>query len=185
MTRNNNQGAGNLHSVLPPSLRPSTLLRPLASLLLSSFLLSPVAALAAYSYSDDGSEVIDSTTGLIWRRCAEGMAWNGSACTGIAAFYAHEAALQRASSEALASGKAWRVPNVIELSSITKLGELVNPSIDTTAFPQTPAEFFWSSTPFAAFSGTAGMVSFYDGVVDAPVEGEGFRFKAIRLRLVR
>ena len=183
MTGNNNQGAGNLHSVLPLSILPTTLLRPLASLLLSSFLLSPVAALAAYSYNDDGSEVIDSTTGLIWRRCAEGMAWSVSTCTGTAATYTHEESLQRASSEATTSGKAWRVPNVTELSSITKLGEVKNPSIDTTAFPETPAFWFWASTPFVSYSYGAWRVSFFDGVVDLPYPSA--RYETNRLRLVR
>ena len=128
--------------------------RGLPALLLLSCLFHPLAALAAYSYSADGSEVTDSTTGLIWRRCAEGMAWSGSTCTGTAATYTHEGALQRAASEATAS-KAWRVPNVMELSSITKLGEAVNPSIDITAFPGTPSSWFWTSSPYVGDSNYA------------------------------
>ena len=161
-------------------LRPhSSLLRPLSTLLLTTCLLSPVAALAEYSYSADGSEVTDSISGLTWRRCSEGMAWSGSTCTGTAATYTHEGALQRAASEATAS-KAWRLPNVLELSSITKAGEAVNPSIDTTAFPGTPSSYFWSSSPYVGNSSYAWVVSFYDGVVD-----DGYRYSGYRVRLVR
>ena len=165
-------------------LRPhSSLLRPLSSILLCSFLLGPVAALAEYSYSADGSEVTDSITGLTWRRCSEGMAWSGGTCTGTAASYTHEGALQRATSEATAS-KAWRLPNVLELSSITKAGEAVNPSIDTTAFPQTPNSIFWSSSPYVYVSdaSSAWNVDFSNGVVS------GFnasRYVSYKVRLVR
>ncbi|MCX8517075.1 MAG: DUF1566 domain-containing protein [Rhodoferax sp.] len=149
---------------MPPPWLPSSLLRPLSSLLLSTALLSPVAALAQYSYSADGSEVTDSITGLTWRRCAEGMAWSSGTCTGTAATYTHEGALQQASSQATAS-KAWRLPNVLELSSITKAGEASSPSIDTTAFPGTPSSEFWSSSPHVRDSDYAWYVSFENGVV--------------------
>ena len=166
-----NQGAGgatrfgNLRRYSPPPLLPSIRLRSLTSLLLCSFLLSPVPALAEYSYSVDGSEVTDSITGLTWRRCSEGMAWSGGTCTGTAATYTHEGALQRATSEATAS-KAWRLPNVLELSSITKAGEAVNPSIDTTAFPGTPSSYFWTSSPYVGYSGVAWSVVFGNGCVN-------------------
>ena len=161
-------------------LRPhSSLLRPLTSLLLTTCLLSPVAALAEYSYSADGSEVTDSISGLTWRRCSEGMAWSGSTCTGTAATYTHEGALQRAASEATAS-KAWRLPNVLELSSITKAGEAVNPSIDTTAFPGTPSSYFWSSSPYVGSSGYAWFVVFDDGYVYYNNRGNGFHVRLVR-----
>ena len=162
-------------------LRPhSSLLRPLTSLLLTTCLLSPVAALAEYSYSADGSEVTDSISGLTWRRCSEGMAWSGSTCTGTAATYTHEGALQRAASEATAS-KAWRLPNVLELSSITKAGEAVNPSIDTTAFPGTPSSYFWSSSPYVGYSDYAWYVNFNYG----DVGGYYLRSYSSHVRLVR
>jgi hypothetical protein len=38
-----------------------------------------------------------------------------------------------------------------------------DPSIDTTAFPWTPAIFFWSSSPVAGSSSLAWTVTFDDG----------------------
>jgi len=35
-----------------------------------------------FAVSADGQQVTDSTSGLVWRRCAEGMKWNGSICAG-------------------------------------------------------------------------------------------------------
>ena len=161
-------------------LRPhSSLLRPLSTLLLTTCLLSPVPALAEYSFSADGSEVTDSITGLTWRRCSEGMAWSGGTCTGTAATYTHEGALQRAASEATAS-KAWRLPNVLELSSITKAGEAVNPSIDTTAFPGTPSSYFWSSSPYVGYSNDAWDVSFSNGDVNNNYRNYDFHVRLVR-----
>ena len=35
-----------------------------------------------FTISGDGQEVTDTTTRLAWRRCAEGLRWDGKACTG-------------------------------------------------------------------------------------------------------
>jgi len=144
-----------------------------------------VAAAAAwagnFSVSTDGQELTDVQNNLVWRRCAEGMNWNGSTCTGSASVFTHEAALQRAAAEAANSGRAWRLPNIKELTSIvdrTRRG----PAIDPTAFPATPIYLFWSGTP--VFSNTASVsgwaVSFGDGGV-----GYSSRLSHFHVRLVR
>lgn len=38
-----------------------------------------------------------------------------------------------------------------------------NPSIDPTAFPSTPSNYFWSSAPLAGSLSYAGFVYFYYG----------------------
>jgi Protein of unknown function (DUF1566)/Repeat of unknown function (DUF5648) len=100
-----------------------------------------------YIISANGQEVTDSQTGLIWRRCSEGQTWSGSACTGFASSYTHEAALAQTTAQTLATNVAWRLPNFKELSSIANRAN-ANPSIDTSAFPSTPSARFWSSTPY-------------------------------------
>jgi hypothetical protein len=119
-----------------------------------------------YIVSADGQEVTDRQTSLIWRRCAEGMNWNGSTCAGVASAFTHEAALQRAAAQASSTGIAWRLPNVKELASIADKS-LSNPAIDPTAFPATPAtlvNWFWSASaaavdgsPYAAPCGLYGI----------------------------
>ena len=100
-----------------------------------------------FSYSLDGSEVTDSTTGLVWRRCPEGMAWRGGTCADSATTFTHEGALQRAQAQT-----GWRLPNVKELSSIVDDSK-INPAIYMDAFPSTPFtlsnsdSWFWTSTP--------------------------------------
>ena len=103
-------------------------------------LASPVLA-QPYSYSTDGAEVIDSKTGLTWRRCNEGLAWNGNTCAGTALRFTHEQALAHAQTQA-----GWRLPNVKELQSIVDRSRS-DPAIDTIAFPGTPSWGHWTSSP--------------------------------------
>ena len=60
-------------------------------------------------------------------------------------------------------GTGWRLPTIKELQTIADDSQ-TNPSIDTTAFPSTPADWFWSSSPLAGSSSYAWSVHFYDGV---------------------
>ena len=145
-------------------------------------LLLPVsfsAHAAPFTVSADGQEVTDTKTGLIWRRCAEGMTASGGTCTGIASPFTHEAALTRANTQAAATGVAWRLPNVKELSSIADKSRS-NPAIDVVAFPATPARSFWSSSPSAGFPSNAWFVVFDVGNVH-----DYERFNPYYVRLVR
>ena len=119
-------------------------------------------AQARYSFSVDGTEVTDSKTGLIWQRCSAGQSWSAgtSTCTGTAATYTHEAALSFAKTQT-----GWRLPNVKELSSITDKSRN-NPAIDVTAFPATPANWFWTSTPYAGGASDTWGVYFSNGLVN-------------------
>ncbi len=130
-----------------------------------------------YNYSADGSEVTDSQTGLIWSRCSEGQAWNGSACLGVPALFLHEAGLRHAQSK----GNGWRLPNIKELDSIVDRTK-ANPAIDTSVFPNTPPlSGYLSSTPLVATPNWTRHISFANGA-----NGNGRRDStALNLRLVR
>jgi hypothetical protein len=142
--------------------------------------LVPVAASAQpYVISTDGSEVNDQKTGLIWRRCSEGMVFSGGICTGTASTFTHEAALLRTTTQANSTGVAWRLPNVKELSSIAD-NTFSNPAIDVTAFPATPSRYFWSASPRVGYTTYAWFVDFgYGGVANDA------RTSAYYVRLVR
>lgn len=169
----------NCLKTLRPQLRSN---HPLGQRLASAALLAglccvnSVQAQARFSYSTDGAEVTDSKTGLIWQRCSAGQAWSAGTvtCTGTAATYTHEAALSYAKSQT-----GWRLLNVKELSSITDKSRN-NPAIDVTAFPATPSNWFWTSTPYAGDASDAWVVGFDGGVVSG-----GYRGNALRVRLVR
>jgi len=136
---------------------------------------------ARYVISADGNEVTDSTTGLIWRRCAEGMKIIANDCSGVASPYSSDQAQSWAKNEVLTSGKPWRLPSLKELSGIVDPSRC-NPAIDTDAFPGTPGSPFWSAPPAAGESSYAWGVNFDYGYVDY---GSEHNSAGYRVRLVR
>ena len=132
-----------------------------------------------YNYNPAGDEVTDTVTGLIWKRCAEGMSWSGSTCTGTATSFTWEGALELAASVAQTTGVPWRMPNIKELRSLVETA-CAGPSINQAAFPATSYNA-WSCSLFAANSDDAWNVSFYNEYYD------GIRYKGnySRVRLVR
>lgn len=95
--------------------------------------------------SDDGSEVTDTMTGLVWRRCVEGMNWNADVqtCTGSVARFHWLDALEYVKANHTGG---WRIPNAKELFSIVDV-EKQSPALDGFAFPNAPTTGVFSSTP--------------------------------------
>jgi Protein of unknown function (DUF1566) len=60
------------------------------------------------------------------------------------------------------NGLAWRLPSVKELETLVDESR-VNPAIDRTAFPNTPAKFYWTISPVTNFSSNAWVVDFNRG----------------------
>lgn len=118
-------------------------------ILFLTFLLGvlPSAASAQqFSISADGSEVTDQNTGLIWRRCPEGMIYSNNTCTGVANKLNHAEAVRHAATQASGSGKSWRLPTLEELRSKTKR-TLSNVKVDSVAFPAMPPGQYWTASP--------------------------------------
>lgn len=64
-------------------------------------------------------EFRDAATGLIWKRCVQGMAWNGSLCEGKAAVGAWMTMVNHANEVAHKEGKHWRMPTAQELNKVS------------------------------------------------------------------
>jgi hypothetical protein len=75
--------------------------------------------------------------------------------------------------------KDWRMPTDQELISIVDFSR-VNPAIDTTYFPNTQSNWFWSSSPLADYSYLAWFVDFFNGG-----SGNDFKDYDYNVRLVR
>ena len=127
-----------------------------------SMLNGPRFSFSSVSYAGDAANnlVNDALTGLQWRRCLEGMVWNGSTCTGTAGSFSQEQALVHARDQS-----GWRLPNVKELGSIVDRTRTASPRIDTTAFPALGQTAAWSSTPLVANTAGAWAVGFTTGAV--------------------
>ncbi len=78
------------------------------------------------------------------------------------------------------SGGGWRLPTRMELLSIVDATR-INPAIDPSAFPSTPPQLFWSSSPYVGSSDSAWTVPFAGG---GSYYGEDAR-NAHRVRCVR
>lgn len=105
-----------------------------------------------YSYTAQSDTVKDIKSGLTWQRGYSDtqMSW------GDADAYCHTRNLG-----GFASG--WRLPTKSELETLVDVSTS-NPAIDSTAFPGTPSEPFWTSTLYASSgSGSAWLIYFYDG----------------------
>jgi len=112
----------------------------------------------------DGT-VTDTATGLMWKKCVEGV--TGEQCdSGGAATFTWQGALQRPGDVNTGGGFAgyqdWRLPNIKELTSIVE-EQCHNPAINLNRFPNTPSSVVWSGSPYANYSGYAWYVDFSNG----------------------
>jgi hypothetical protein len=95
--------------------------------------------------SKDGTEVLDTQARLAWSRCPEGMAWDGSTCTGIADFATYQEATVLAAARGKAEGVHWRVPSITELRQLSKNVARVRGVVRNT-FPDAPEGWYWSAS---------------------------------------
>jgi len=140
----------------------------------------PAAAQGRYRVSEDGAEVIDTAMHLAWRRCAEGLKWNGRTCEGKPMkFYYQEA--KKHAAEAAVAGKAWRLPTRDELVGLVVKGKK-KPMIDGAAFPNTPSQQFWATREDAEHTDNlnAWLVNFSNGRVYGNVGQKRFPLRLVR-----
>lgn len=158
--------------------------------------------LIANRYADNGDgTVTDIRTNLTWQRCSVGQTWAGETCTGKVSSFKWNDAMKLAKD-------GWRLPTVDELDTLVQCPsgrtpsvrpsgayvretdgicdgkEYKNPKININAFPNTPANEFWSSSPLASNSeGAAWAVHFGAGFVGLGIKNADSM--TYRVRLVR
>lgn len=147
------------------------------TILVSLTLLAGASAEAdpPFTPSADEQEISDSKTGLIWRRCPEGMNFSAGTCNGEASHLNHDAAVTLAASESQRTKLPWRLPNAKELATIADKARK-NPAIDPVAFPNTPSSWFWSYSPNEGGAGYAWFIDFNDGFVQVNGNRSGSYF---------
>jgi hypothetical protein len=132
-----------------------------------------------FAVSADGQQVTDSTSGLVWRRCAEGMKWNGSICAGKPLKYTFAGA-KAAAGAAAADGKAWRVPSKEELLSLVDGKGKKKPKIDVRAFPNTPSLSFWATRAGSDDNLNAWLINFANGRLFGNIGQAKFPLRLVR-----
>ena len=104
------------------------------------------------SYTDNGDgTVTDNVTGLMWQKQGDGTqrTWStaGTYCTNLS----------------IGGHSDWRLPAIMELLSIVDYGVHPGPTINATFFPNTYADWYWSSTTYADDTTTMWDVGFDGG----------------------
>jgi hypothetical protein len=156
------------------TFRPAVLRVSLAMLLLAAA--ATGHAEGRFNVSADGQEAIDSTTHLVWRRCAEGMRWDGKACAGKLMKYDYRGAKRAAA----AAGNGWRLPTRDELVALVDRSQKKKPRIDGAAFPKTPSTGFWATRPGSDDDLNAWLVNFGSGRVLANLGQAKFPLRLVR-----
>ena len=143
----------------------------MVSLVLATFGLSGEASGKApaerYVVSADSAVVADTWTKLSWQRevVAGKKSWSDAKA------YCQQLTL---------TGKSdWRLPGVRELHSIVDYKE-TGATIDKVAFPEAPADFFWTSRLRAGGSSHAWSVVFFWGYVSHDLVSNVFRVRCVR-----
>lgn len=103
---------------------------------------------------------VDTHTGLMWSRCAAGFEFANGTCERRETQPAEmkwQEALQWAADAQLAGFDDWRLPNRVELESITER-RCAQPAVNAEVFPATPVGGFWSSSTLTYDGGQAWSV---------------------------
>ena len=167
--------------------------KPLATLALSLSAAWPAWTAAPFTINGNGT-VTDAVTSLVWDQCIVGR--TGSDCATddavLSRLYTWPAALAAATAANAANYKGfndWRLPNVKELESITKLDTWTSgqAAIDADAFPNTPISgddwgggATWTSTTFTPYPDGAWIVLFDFGSTGANHKTYSFYVRLVR-----
>jgi Protein of unknown function (DUF1566) len=113
---------------------------------------SPVRAAApAGRYAVAHFTVYDTKTKLTWEQ------------TPSTTKYVQADAKTHCATMVLNGNANWRLPTMLELETLVDFAAQSSPAIDGNAFPNTPADWFWSSSAYTGASGWSWAVHFGDG----------------------
>ena len=122
----------------------------------------------AQHYTEGSPDVaIDDVTGLSWQRRA-----NENTST-------WEEARQYCGCLTLGGHDDWQLPSRMELVSIVDFTRQ-DPALDSLAFPDTPFEWFWSSSPVASDGELVWYVAFFDGNTHTSNKDSSYRVRCVR-----
>jgi len=111
--------------------------------------------------------VLDRVTGLTWQRSPAGK------------LLTFADAKRNCDELTLAGYDDWRLPSRIELASILDLTR-TQPAINVAAFPNTPSDWFWTSSAAAGEPQSAWYVYFYFGYPKTDLISNQFSLRCVR-----
>src|SRR3990172_9525290 len=105
------------------------------------------ASAPAGRYTPATDTVKDNMTGLSWQRALSPQSFKW------------DEAMSYCQALNLGGTLGWRLPTKKELETLVDR-RAASPAIDSSAFPDTPSAFFWTSTPVAGLTGFAWYIYF-------------------------
>jgi hypothetical protein len=93
--------------------------------------------------------------------------------------YAWDSAKTQCDCLATAGYRDWRLPTRIELLSIVDFTR-GDPAVDGAAFPSTPSDYFWTSSPVAGSPDAAWYLFFFDGNTHSMGKDAAYRARCVR-----
>lgn len=114
------------------------------------------------SYTSMTGYVINNVTKLWWQQPLYTSNNVGMSCSGGCM---QAEAIAYCSNLSLGGQNDWRLPTRVELVSIVDYTQ-VSPAINATAFPDTPAVGYWTSSPYVNTPGSAWYIDFGDGTAE-------------------
>ena len=133
-------------------------------------------------FDDLGDGTIrDKITGLMWKKCVQGMDFNTDCATGTLVVKTWQEALQNADNESFSGVSDWRLPNKNELFSIVE-SRCAEPSINWTIFPNADGSKQWTSTHWYGHDTAlqAIVVFFRNGTIENTNAGNVHAFRLVR-----
>lgn len=133
-------------------------------------------------FDDLGNGTIrDKMTGLMWKKCVQGMDFDTDCTTGTLVEIKWQEALQDAESENFAGKTDWRLPNKNELFSIVE-NRCAEPSINWNIFPNADDSKQWTSTQWYGHDSSlqAIVVFFRNGTTEKTNAGNPHAFRLVR-----
>ncbi|MFC4701939.1 DUF1566 domain-containing protein [Glaciecola siphonariae] len=127
-------------------------------------------------------QILHRPSNLVFMRCSLGQTWENDECTGEAALYTWQDALQASYGYEFAQALGWRMPNIKELSVIVERA-CVRPAVNEALFPQTPPDDFWTSTPSIIDDTRAWSMAFFNGTSSIKAKDRSLHVRLVRTRL--
>lgn len=123
--------------------------------------------LAGYVDNNDGT-ITDTSTNLIWEKSS-----------GVSTYNWNQA---KEYCEILTLGgkNGWRLPTRNELQSLVDYSISSGPTISIIYFPDTVADYYWSSTTYAEYPDSAWVVSFSKGYIVYSNKTTNYSVRAVR-----
>jgi hypothetical protein len=138
-------------------------------------------AIEVFEPAGDG-EILHAPSGLIFMRCAIGQTWENETCEGNAQLFTWQQALKLSYGYEYNDSRNWRLPNIKELVVIAERS-CVRPAVNEQAFPETPPDDFWTSTPSMFDTQRAWSVGFFNGTSSIKAKDRSIHIRLVRSRL--